>query len=167
MESKKLGFLIIGISIILGFMMFSFMNNVNVRSEQLECNPTDECKQVNSVLGISHITIGFLSFILALGFYIIFFNKGEEAILKRLEEEKNTKVQENKFDVILKMLDENEKKIISAIKDQDGITQSTLRFRTDLSKAKISQTLADFEKKNLVKRIQKGKTYAVHLIEGF
>lgn len=167
MESKKLGFLIIGMSIVLGFIMFSFMNKLSFQEEQLHCNPTGECKQVNSLLGLSHIAIGFISFILALGFYLLFFNRGEEAILKRLEEEKDTKLQEDKFGVVLKILDENEKKIINAIKDQDGITQTTLRYRTDLSKAKISQVLGDFEKKNLIKRIQKGKTYSVHLIMGF
>jgi len=167
MESKKLGFLIIGFSIVLGFVMFSFMSRLNVQEEVLQCNPSDECKQVNSLLSLSHIAIGFVSFILALGFYLLFFNKGEEAILKRLEEEKNMKLQEDKFNLALKMLDDNEKNVINAIKEQDGITQTTLRYRTDLSKAKVSQILTDFEKKNLIKRIQKGKTYSVFLIEGF
>ena len=56
---------------------------------------------------------------------------------------------------------------MSAVKEQDGITQTTLRFRTDLSKAKISQILTDFEKKNLIKREEKGKTYAVYLTQNF
>jgi len=167
MESKKLGFLIIGISIVVGFIMFSFMVNLNTQGEVLQCNPSDECQQVNSLLGLSHIAVGFISFIFALGFYLLFFNKGEEAILKRLEEEKDNKVQENLFSVALKMLDDNEKNVINAIKEQDGITQTTLRYRTDLSKAKISQILTDFEKKSLIKRIQKGKTYSVHLIQSF
>ena len=116
---------------------------------------------------MSHIAIGFVSFIFALGFYLLFFNKGEEAILKRLEQEKNTKLQEDKFNVVLKIMDDNEKNVINAVKEQDGITQTTLRYRTDLSKAKISQILTDFEKKNIIRRIQKGKTYSVHLIQNF
>ena len=167
MESKKLGFLIIGFSIVLGFMMFSFMNKLSFQEEQLQCSPTNECQEVRSLIGVSHIAIGFLSFIFALGFYLLFFNRGEEAILKRLEEEKNMKLEEDKFNVALKVMDENEKNVINAVKEQDGITQITLRYRTNLSKAKISQVLTDFEKKGLIKRIQKGKTYAVHLIEGF
>ncbi len=167
MENKKLGFLIIGMSIVLGFIMFSFIGRLNVQSEASQCSPTEECQRVNSMLGLSHMAIGFISFIFALGFYLLFFNKGEEAILKRLEEDKDARLEEGKFDVALKMLDENEKKVINAVKEQDGITQTTLRYRTDLSKAKISQILTDFEKKNLIKRIQKGKTYAVHLIESF
>ena len=77
------------------------------------------------------------------------------------------KLEQDKFELILKAMDDNEKKVLKAIKEQEGITQSTLKFRTDLSKAKISQILTDFEKKNLVRRELKGKTYAVHLIENF
>ena len=73
----------------------------------------------------------------------------------------------NKFELILKAMDENEKNMLKAIKEQEGITQSTLRYRADLSKAKVSQILTGFEKKNLVRRTAKGKTYSVHLIEGF
>ena len=101
MESKKLGFLIIGMSILLGFLMFSFIGRIGAQGEVLHCNPTQECQRVNSLLGLSHIAIGFISFIFALGFYLLLFNKGEEAILKRLEEEKNMKLQEDKFSVIL------------------------------------------------------------------
>lgn len=87
--------------------------------------------------------------------------------MKRLEQEKNMKIEENKFELILKAMDENERKVIHAVKEQDGITQSTLKYRADLSKSKVSQILTDFEKKHLVKREAKGKTYAVYLTENF
>ncbi len=168
MENKKLGFLLTGFAVVIAFILFSYMGRLNVQGSELGCYQNKEgCQRVGSLLNMSHIAIGLISFIFALGFYLLFFNKGEEAILKRLEEEKNTKLELNKFELMLKMLDDNEKKIINAIKEQDGITQTTLRFRTDLSKAKVSQILTGFEKKNLVRRTAKGKTYSVHLIEGF
>ena len=68
--------------------------------------------------------------------------------------------------MLLKSLDENEKNILKAIKDQEGITQSTLKFRVNLSKAKVSQVLTQFEKKNLIAKNIKGKTYELFLREG-
>ncbi len=118
-------------------------------------------------MGLSHVAVGLISFVAALGVYLLFFNAGEEAILKRLEQEKNMKIEQDKFDLVLKAMDDNERKIFRAVKDQEGITQSTLKFRTDLSKAKVSQILTDFERKNLVRREGKGKTYSVHLIQNF
>lgn len=167
MENKKLGFVIISFSIVASVIAFGFMNVLGRQTSSLQCYPTSECQRVESLIGLSHISVGLISFIAALGIYLLFFSTSEEAILKRLEEEKQMKIDEDKFELVLKALDENEKKVLKAVKEQNGITQSTLRFRTDLSKAKISQILTDFERKHLVKREERGKTYAVYLAETF
>lgn len=167
MENKKLGFVILSISMLASILTLGFMGVLGRQTTAMQCYPTNECQRVESLMGLSHVAVGLISFIGALGIYLLFFSTSEEAILKRLEEEKNIKVEQNKFELILKAMDESEQKVLKAIKEQDGITQSTLKFRTDLSKAKVSQILTDFEKKHLVKRELKGKTYAVYLAENF
>ena len=164
---RSLFFVILSISVVASVLAFGFMGVLGKQTTALQCYPTSECQRVSSLIGLSHIAVGLISFIGALGIYLLFFSTSEEAILKRLEEEKNMKIEGDKFDLVLKAMDENEKKVLKAIKEQDGITQSTLKFRTDLSKAKVSQILTDFEKKHLVKREAKGKTYAVYLAENF
>ena len=47
-------------------------------------------------------------------------------------------------------------------KEQEGITQNTLRFKVDMSKAKLSYVLQDLEKRGLIKRVKKGKTFEVY-----
>ena len=167
MENKKLGFIILSFSVVATILSFGFMGVLGRQTTSLQCYPTNECQRVESLLGLSHIAVGLISFIAALGIYLLFFSASEEAILKRLEEEKSMKLDQDKFELILKAMDDNEKKVLKAIKEQEGVTQSTLKFRTDLSKAKVSQILTDFEKKHLIKREQKGKTYAVYLTENF
>ena len=167
MENKKLGMIILSISILASILAFGFVNILNSQTTALQCYPTNECQRVESLVGLSHIAVGLISFIGALGIYLLFFSTSEDAILKRLEEEKYMKIEGDKFELVLKALDENEKNVLKSIKEQDGITQSTLKYRADLSKAKISQILTDFEKKHLIKRESKGNTYSVHLIENF
>jgi len=190
METKKLGFLIMGMTIALGAMMFGYVNNLGAQGQQLNCNPTQECQQINSSLGMSHIAIGLLAFIFSLGFYLLFFNKNEKEILEKygignqintiqnnnletvnqnLNSKSNNNLDSNndRFSLLLRPLDDNEKKVLIAIKEQEGITQSTLRYRADLSKSKVSQILTDFEKKKLIERKAKGKTYSVFLNEIF
>ena len=167
MENKKLGFVILSISIVASVLAFGLMGALGRQTTALQCYPTNECQRVESLVGLSHVAVGLISFIGALGVYLLFFSTSEEAILKRLEEDKNRKVEQDKFELILKAMDENERKVLKAIREQEGITQSTLKFRTDLSKAKVSQILTDFEKKQLVKRESKGKTYSVYLTENF
>ena len=167
MENKKLGFIILSFSLVATILAFGFMGALGRQTTALQCYPTNECQRVESLMSISHLAVGLISFIAALGIYLLFFSTSEEAILKRLEEEKHMEIGDDKFQLILRAMDENEQKVIKAIKEQNGITQSTLKYRTDLSKAKVSQILTDFEKKHLVKREAQGKTYAVYLTENF
>ena len=175
METKKLGFLVMGMSILFGFVMFSYMGQLNAQGQQMLCNPTQECRQINSMLGWSHAVVGF---------YLLFFNKNEKELLKdanliernniynyNLEKNNEAKTEKasaiDKFSLLLRPLDENERKVLTSIKEQEGITQSTLRFRANLSKSKISQILTDFEKKSLIERKAKGKTYQVFLTDSY
>ena len=167
MENKKLGFVILSISVIASIVAFGFMGLLGRQTTALQCYPTNECQRVESLMSLSNVAVGLISFIGALGIYLLFFSTSEEAILKRLEQEKSMKIEGDKFELVLKAMDENEKRVLKAIREQEGITQSTLKFRTDLSKAKVSQILTDFEKKHLVKREVKGKTYAVYIAENF
>ena len=167
MDNKKLGIVILGFTTIAIVLAFSFVGALGRQTTALSCYPNAECQRVESLMSLSHIAVGLISFVGALGIYLLFFSTSEEAILKRLEEEKKMSIGNGKFDLVLKGLDEHERNVLKAIKEQEGITQSTLTFRTDLSKAKISQVLTGFEKKSLIRREEKGRTYAVYLAENF
>ena len=84
-------------------------------------------------------------------------------LISLLTDANKKELKEDKFELLLSALDEDEKKVIKAIKEQDGITQATLRIRTDLSKTKLSFILADLEKKDLIRKVVQGKTNQVFL----
>lgn len=163
MENKKLGSLIMVLSIIFLVFLIYFNVKLSEKSNTLGCNISEECMSVKNYMSIKDMGFGFFGFLFGLGFYILFFNKTEEAIMKRLEDEKNKKIDEEKFSLIIKALDSHEKKVLNAVKEQDGITQNTLRLRTDMSKAKLSYVLQELEKRELIKRVPKGKTLQVFL----
>ncbi len=166
MENKKLGILFIVFSIVFLLFLFYFNSQLSEKSTTLGCNINEGCVKVQDLLSVTNVGFGFFGFMVALGFYLLFFNKsdqGNERIMKRLEEEKDKKIENEKFSIILKALDDYEKRVLKAVKEQDGITQNTLRLRTDMSKAKLSYVLQELEKRNLVKRNRKGKTLEVWL----
>ena len=165
MNNKNLGITFLVISTILIIILISLITNLNTESKELGCFNDEGCLKIESTLNITHIAFGVIGFILALGFYLMFFSKGEEEILKQLKENKEASTKEEKFNLILKGLDSYEKKVMKAVKEQDGITQNTLRIRTDMSKAKLSYVLQDLEERGLIKRVKKGKTLAVYLKE--
>lgn len=163
MDNKKIGIIILIITVILGIIIFSIINRLNATSKELGCFPNKDCITIEKSLSISHIAVGILSFAFALGFYLILFSKGEKAILDRLEKDERFKSREEKFNILLKGLDEFERKIINVVRNEQGITQNTLTLRVNLSKAKVSQVLTMLEKKDLIKRVKKNKTLAVYL----
>ncbi len=101
--------------------------------------------------------------IITLGAYLVFFERSQKEIVSALKEQKQIKVGEEKFEILLKGLTPEEQKILKAVKDQDGITQQTLRLRTDMHKSKLSIVLDGLEKKGLIARKLKGKTKQVFL----
>ncbi len=163
MENNRLGLLMIIFSIIFLVFLVYFNFQLEEKSNSFGCNPTDECMSVKNSLSIADIGFGFFGFLFGLGFYILFFDKTEKAILKKLEDEKNQKTGDERFSLIMKALDPFESRVMKAIKEQDGIMQSTLLLRTDMSKAKLSYVLQELEKRKLIKRVSKGKGLAVFL----
>ncbi|MFC1691751.1 helix-turn-helix transcriptional regulator [Nanoarchaeota archaeon] len=112
----------------------------------------------------------FSGVLILFGVYIGFIDKTQQVLAEHqikvssaLKEHKQLELDEEKFSILLKGLDVDEKKVVKAVKEQDGITQQTLRLRTDLHKSKLSIILDGLEKKNLIKRVAKGKTKQVFL----
>lgn len=163
MENKKLGIILIILAFLVGGLLFYYNSQLIQKSQDSGCFSNPNCAPIEKELSVNHFAVGIFSFILALGFYLLFFNKTEKAILKKLEQEKEKNIQEEKFKIILSALDDYEKRIMKVVKEQDGITQNTLMLRTNMSKSKLSYVLQELEKRNLIKRIKKGKTLAVFL----
>jgi len=167
MDNKRLGVILIVICILLAILIFSFNQQINKQAEaSCSCSEMEEngiCPHEQKVNWPTYAGIILLSCVFALGIYLIFFEKSQKAIISTLEKQKQEQTEEERFEILLKGLDEYEKKVINAIKEQDGITQQTLRLRTDLHKSKLSIVLDGLEKKGLIARKEKGKTKQVFL----
>ena len=164
MENKKLGAILIILSIFVGGIILYYNHQLNIQAFELGCFPQSQhCIAIEKGLTLNHIGIGLFSFILALGFYLLFFNKTEKAIFEKLEKDNKVKLEDLKFDILMKALDTYEQKVIKTIRKEEGITQSTLRIKLDISKAKLSYVLQELEKKGIIKRVLKGKTFMIYL----
>lgn len=72
---------------------------------------------------------------------------------------------EKSFSILEKTLSDDEMLMVTLVRDAPGLTQDSLRFRTDFSKSKVSALLLNLEKKGVIQREKSGKTYKVHLGE--
>ncbi len=165
MDNKKLGGMLFVLAIILLVIFLFVIRSLNQEIRTMGCYPNAACQKIETSLTIVHFAFGAFGFLFALGFYLLFFTQGEEAIVQRLEQDTQRKLEEEKLSILLKGLDEFEKKALLTVKEQEGITQNTLRLRVDMSKAKLSQVLSGLEKKGLVRREPRGKSLAIYLKE--
>lgn len=74
-----------------------------------------------------------------------------------------TKAEDKEYNILRKALSDDEKKILDEIKRSGEITQDSLRFRLDWSKAKVSTILTNLDKRNLIQKERVGKTYKLYL----
>ena len=143
--------LILLIGVILYFVIFIVLNQFLIRE------PTSMAEMMNQMMGSNNnsITINLVSLIIAIivalivSFYLFRQNRKEK--------------EESNYKILRKALSDDEKKILDEIKKAGEITQDSLRFRLDWSKAKISTILTNLDKRNLIQRERTGKTYNVYL----
>lgn len=181
MNNKKVGVLIVILALILGgFLYFFRQQYVELQLSKVSTGPKGECihpsgetcpyEQINQVAFPTIIATAVIVLLGLLGIYLVFFEKSRvkleekhEEIIQTLAETKKKETEEEHFNILLQGLDDYEKKVLQAVKEQDGIGQNTLRLRTELSKTKLSMVLSQMEKKGLIAKIKKGKINEVFL----
>lgn len=165
MNNKKVGVFILAITLVLLGIFVIIIRSLNQEIKALGCFQQAGCQTIETSLGVVHFAFGAFGFLFALAFYLLVFSRGEEAIVQRLEKDTERRLGEEKYSILSKGLDQFERKALNVVREEEGITQNMLRLRVDMSKAKLSQVLQGLEKKGLIKREAKDKTFQVFLKE--
>ncbi len=77
---------------------------------------------------------------------------------------KKPKENKDELSIIKKALSLDEKKVLEEVEKAKGeITQDSLRFRLNWSKAKVSAIVSNLDRMNLIQRERLGKTYNILL----
>ncbi len=180
MKQKQLGLVLIIVGVVLALLVLFLkiqMDTVFIEDySQIHdtcITPEGTCLHTQTLV-YAFIGWGIALAVFVLGVYLYFFDASQQRLLEQnmmiakalKEASKKTDTQE-KFDSFLAGFGADEQKVLKAIHEQDGILQSTLRFRTDFSKAMLSQVLANLEDRGIVVRRTKGKSKEVFLKKTF
>ena len=193
MHHKKIGTIILIFTVVLAVVLYSLKYQAEkpLRDKIAALGGGESCdhpageqcphQQLSKLLPYTYFGFSVLILLAGLGIYLIIYGQEmkktyintintdllAKKIGKSLEASQQKEVQkessEEKFNILLSALDEPEQKVLKAVKEQDGISQSTLKFRTDLTKTKLSMILTSFEKKNLITKVKKGKINLIYL----
>lgn len=150
MENKNVGWLIIGISFIMGIIVFLF-DRILRQNLGLTCSHGSSCGMYSSLNVQGYISFAIAGIILLIGIYLIFSKPKERIVIQKVKEKIKTK----KID--LSGLEEFEKKIVEYIQSENGaVFQRTLMEKFEIGKVKTTRTLDKLEAKQIIERKRRG-----------
>lgn len=129
--------------------------------DESTCPQITDSVQVPNLLGIAIIIIA-----LVLAGYLFKSDHTQQKILLELRKSDDEQRKEEERSLIMSVLKKEERKVIEKVHEQPGISQNTLRLRTDFSKAKLSMLLKELESRELITKEAEGKTNKIYLKRG-
>jgi uncharacterized membrane protein len=157
MKNKNVGFLILGIAVVLAIIVFLFNNALNGIVSQ-SCSHGPSCTMYGTIKVQTYVSIALALLIAIIGLFLIFSRENERIIIKK---ERNRQ-KENKIDYSI--LNKEERHLIKIIEEaQNAIFQSDLVEKSGFDKVKVSRVLDKLEGKQIVERKRRGMTNVVLL----
>jgi len=148
MKNKNVGFLITGISIVIGIIVLIF--NLGLRNIASQtCNHGPTCSMYGTISLQTGVSLSIAGLILVIGLFLIFAKEPERLIIKKLRE--------NKKKLDISGLDNKEKKLIRILQEENGaIFQSALMERLGIGKVGLTRLLDKLEAKQITERKRRG-----------
>ena len=161
MENRNIGFLLIGISILIITIIFLYSSALKEISAGSCSMEEFSCPMNKSIDNQTYISLGVVALLMIVGFILIFSKPQERIIFK-------TRTIEKKFpkkEINTQELKPEEKEILRLVQNNKAIFQAELIEKTKFGKAKVTRILDRLEGRGFVERKRRGMTNIVVLKE--
>jgi len=162
MENKHVGWIMLGISVLIVFLLFLF-NNTLMESVRNSCfiqhGDVKSCEMYNSVNYQTYLALGIVGVLVIFGLFLIFSKPNEKVVVRKIKEKKI----EKKVD--LSSFRPEEKQVYNLVKGNGAMFQADLIEKTEFSKARMTRIIDKLEGSGLVERKRRGMTNVVFLKE--
>jgi uncharacterized membrane protein len=155
MENKNVGFLIMGLAVIIGIIIWIF-NSALTTIVGTTCTHGPSCTMYETIRTQTALSLSIAGIIFIIGIFMFFVKPKERIIIK--------KQRENKKKFNLEGLDKIEREVIDIIQKENGVIfQRTLMEKLGSGKVKITRLLDKLEAKQLIERKRRGMNNVVVL----
>jgi uncharacterized membrane protein len=159
MKNKNVGFLIVGIAVVMAFIVLLF-NNVIKQNLDLTCSHGSECEMYSDLNIQTWISLSIVAVVLIIGLFLVFSREQEKIIIKT----KTKTVKEKKKPINLSGLDKKEKEVVKILQQENrAIFQKTLMEKLEIGKVGITRLLDKLEAKQIIERKRRGMNNIVVL----
>lgn len=157
MENKNVGYMILGIAILLIAIIFLFQSALKeIVTATCPVQHKPICPMYTSIDKQTYLALSITGILIVIGLVLIFTKPKEKIVIK--------KVKEKKKKLNLKGLDKDEKKIVDLLlKENKAMFQSTLMEKLEIGKVKTTRLLDKLEAKQIVERKRRGMNNIVVL----
>ncbi len=161
MENKHVGYLVLGIAVVLVGIIFLYQNamqEIVYLSCGLEHSVT--CPMNQTIMQQTYLALGIVGILVVIAGLLIFSKPKERIIVK----EKKVKVKEKRKRPSVKDLSAKEKKALDLIEKEEGaMFQSELKEKLDIGKVGMTRLLDKLEAKQFLERKRRGMNNIVVL----
>lgn len=161
MDNKKVGLLLLGVSLLIILMIILFNNALNdiVNTSCSMAGHGDSCPMYNTISKQTYLSFGIASLVILIALILIFSKPQEKIIIRKIKEKKV----EKKIDV--SELKPEEKTVLKLIQENKAVFQADLIEKTGFGKAKMTRVIDRLEGRGFVERKRRGMTNIVVLKE--
>ncbi len=150
MKNKNVGYLVSGISILIGVIVLIFNAGLKDIVDQT-CDHGTSCTMYDTISLQTNLSLTIAALVLVIGLFLIFSKESEKIVVKRVR----SRVQKKKLD--LSKLDSEEKKVVKILEREGGaFFQRSLMEELDVGKVKMTRLLDKLEAKQIVERKRRG-----------
>ncbi|MDO8459756.1 MAG: MarR family transcriptional regulator [Nanoarchaeota archaeon] len=162
MENKNVGWMLLGISILLIVFTFLF-NNTLMEAVKSSCfiqhGDVKSCEMYDSVNYQTYFALGVTGVMVIVSLFLIFSKPNEKIVIKKIKEKKVQK------EINLSSFRSEEKQVYNLVKENGAIFQADLIEKTEFSKARMTRIIDKLEGSGLVERKRRGMTNVVVIKE--
>jgi len=154
MKNRNVGYLIVGIAIVMAIIVFLF-NNVIKENIGLTCSHGPTCSMYSDLNVQTWISLVVVAIVLIIGLFLIFAKESERIVVK--------KVKEKKKPISLEGLDSRERQVVKLVQQEGAIFQAALMEKLGIGKVGLTRILDKLEAKQIIERKRRGMNNIVVL----
>lgn len=160
MKNKNVGFLIVGIAIMIGVIILLFNSGLKTIVDQT-CDHGTECAMHDTIALQTNLSLTIAGLVFIIGLFLIFSKESERIIEKIVIR----RIKEKRKKIDLSGLDSDERKVIGILKRENGaFFQKSLMEELDVGKVKMTRMMDKLEAKQIIERKRRGMNNIIVLV---
>jgi uncharacterized membrane protein len=156
MENKKVGLLILGISLLIVVIILIF-NQALKEIVNTSCGMLEHynCPMYNTITQQTYLALAIAGMLFIVGIFLMISKPAEKIIIRKVKENKPKKI------LNVSKLKLEEKQVLNFIKENKAVFQADLIEKTGFGKAKMTRIIDRLEGNGFVERKRRGLTNVV------